>query len=38
MAFRKKGRGGDAMLTFTAVVNIPLPMSKYNYDDVSNKL
>ena len=38
MVFREIGRGRDAMLTLTTLMNIPPPKNKENYDALNNKL
>lgn len=38
IAFREIGWGRDAMLTFTALLNIPAPKNKENHDALNKKL
>ena len=38
MGFREIGLGGDAMLMFTALMNIPPPKNKENHDALNKKL
>nr|XP_047122595.1 uncharacterized protein LOC124806069 [Hydra vulgaris] len=38
MAFREIGRGRDAMLTFTSIMNMPPPLSKPSFDCINSKL
>ena len=38
MGFREIGLGRDAMLMFTALMNIPPPKNKEDYDALNNKL
>ena len=38
MAFREIGRGHKAMETFSTVMNMPLPMTSRNFNEINNKL
>ena len=38
LAFREIGRGREAMVTFTTIMNIPTPMNKDNFDSINDKL
>ena len=38
MAFREIGRGREAMATFTAIMNMPPPLTNHSYDITNNKL
>jgi hypothetical protein len=38
MAFREIGRGREAMSTFTAIMNMPPPLTNHSYDITNNKL
>ena len=38
MAFREIGRGREAMCTFTAIMNMPPPLTNHNYDRINSKL
>ena len=38
MAFRKIGKGHQALQTFASCMNMPLPMSHSNYDSISEVL
>ena len=36
IAFHEIGRGREAMCTFTAIMNIPPPLTNHNYDRINN--
>ena len=38
MAFREIGRGQEAMLTFTLIMNMPPPLSKSSFYCIDSKL
>ena len=38
MTFSKIGRGKEAMVTFTTIMNMPPPMNKDNFDAINDKL
>ena len=38
MAFSEIGRGREAMVMFTTIINMPPPMHKDNFDAINDKL
>ena len=38
MTFYKTDRGSEAMVTFTFITKMPLPMNKNNFDAINDKL
>ena len=38
MAFREIGRSREAMSTFTAIINMPPPLTNHSYNLTNNKL